>query len=81
MAFVARAQGQPERAVHLLGAAEALREQIGAEMSDYERVEYGREVAALQDALDSGKFTALWDRGRMLTMDQAIDYALEPDPI
>ena len=50
-AFVAKAQGQQERAARLLGAAAGLREKINNPMSPQERVEYDRELADLRARL------------------------------
>lgn len=76
-AFIAKAQEQPERAVKLLGAAEALREVIAIDMSQLERVEYEREVADLRVNMDEKGFAQLWALGRSMTMDEAIELALE----
>jgi predicted ATPase/class 3 adenylate cyclase len=76
-AFIARAQGQPERAARLLGAAETLREVAGAPMLEYERGEYEREIASLRAALDQPRLDEAWAAGQALTLDQAVAYALD----
>jgi len=76
-AFIARAHEQPERALRLLGAAEALRELIHIDMSDMERVEYEREVNDLKTNMDGKMFASLWEEGRSMTMEQAIELALQ----
>ncbi len=76
LAFIARAQYQLERSARLLGAAEALRETIGAAMNDYERAEYDAETAQLRAALDPAALTAAWAAGRAMTLDQAVALAL-----
>jgi predicted ATPase/class 3 adenylate cyclase len=78
LAFIARAQIQPGRAIRLLGAAEALRESIASPMTGVERVEYEREVAALREQVSPAAFSTDWIGGRSLTMDQAVTLALEP---
>ncbi|MBI3169432.1 MAG: hypothetical protein HYZ22_13190, partial [Chloroflexi bacterium] len=75
-AFIAKAQEQPERAIKLLGAAEALRELIKIDMSQLERVEYEREVADLKANTDEKVFASLWAEGRSVTMGQAVHLAL-----
>jgi hypothetical protein len=75
-AFIAKAQEQPERAVHLLGAAEALREMIQIDMSQLERVEYEREVADLKKNMSEADFNAAWEKGRSMTLDEAVELAL-----
>ncbi|HLY27967.1 MAG TPA: adenylate/guanylate cyclase domain-containing protein [Aggregatilineales bacterium] len=76
-AFVARAQDQPERAARLLGAAETLRAEIGAPMTDYERAEYDVEVTALHSTLDKPTFEAAWAAGSAMTPDDAVGYAIQ----
>ncbi|HLY25104.1 MAG TPA: adenylate/guanylate cyclase domain-containing protein [Aggregatilineales bacterium] len=76
-AFIARAQDQFERTAKLLGAADLLRDATGAPMTDYERVEYDGEIAALRAQLDQPTFEAEWAAGRAMTMDEAVQYAIE----
>ncbi len=75
-AFIAIEEEEPQRAIRLFGAAEALRERVHSPMTDYERVEYDRELAQLRSSLDETEFNALWAEGRALTMEQAIEFAL-----
>jgi predicted ATPase/class 3 adenylate cyclase len=76
LAFIAKAKEQGERAVRLMGAAEALREVSSSPMTPNEHTLYDREVAELRAGLDEPEFTALWAEGRTMTMDQAIAYAV-----
>jgi predicted ATPase/class 3 adenylate cyclase len=75
-AFIAQAEGDPQRAVQLLGAAESLREQINAVMTDYERFEYERELTSLKENIASQDFVHQWQAGRQLSIDQAVELAL-----
>jgi tetratricopeptide (TPR) repeat protein len=76
-AFIAKAQEQGERAVKLIGSAEALRETSHSPMTPQERVEYDNEVASMRAGMDEKTFLSLWAEGRAMTMQQAIEYALE----
>jgi len=76
-AFTAKAQEEDQRAVRLLGAAEALRENIAISMNPPERVEYDQEVNDLRVNMDKYIFDQAWAEGRALTMDGAITFALE----
>ncbi len=78
LAFVAHAEREPERAVRLLGAAEALRDLIQVSMTNDERQEYDREVAALRDQLAAHVFASAWVEGRAMSMDRAVAYAITP---
>jgi tetratricopeptide (TPR) repeat protein len=75
--FLAIQDEEPQRAVKLFGAAEALREQIQAPMTDYERIEYDQAVAQVRSMLAEMEFNALWAEGRAMTMEQAIELALD----
>jgi hypothetical protein len=77
LAAVAVAQGQPERAARLIGAAEALREVIGAPLPPADRAEHDRSVAAGRTARGEEAFAAAWAEGRAMTLVQAIRYAME----
>ncbi|HXQ33447.1 MAG TPA: hypothetical protein VN843_05445, partial [Anaerolineales bacterium] len=76
-AFIAKAQEQPERAAKLFGAAEALREKINIAMTPQERNEYDLEIADLRANMDEKVFASHLAEGRSLTMEQAVDFALE----
>ena len=77
LAYIAIAHGQGERAARLLGAAEALREKINIQMSPFERIEYDKQVAELRNGMDEKSFSNLWSEGRLTTMEQAIQSALD----
>jgi predicted ATPase/Tfp pilus assembly protein PilF len=76
-AKLAGVKGQRERAARLLGAAEALREAIGAPMHLPERSDYEQIVTELRSALGDEAFAVAWEEGRAMTLEQAIAYALE----
>jgi tetratricopeptide (TPR) repeat protein len=77
-AFVARGQGQLERAARLFGAAASLRAHINVPMSLQEQVEYERELAEVKTRLGQAAFAAQWAQGQGLSMETAIDYAVSP---
>jgi tetratricopeptide (TPR) repeat protein len=79
LAFIAAASAHAdaERAAALFGAAEALREALGAPMTAYERREYDHAVAQLRAQTDEVTLTAAWARGRALSLDEAVAYALQ----
>jgi tetratricopeptide (TPR) repeat protein len=77
LAGLAAADDQAERAARLFGAAEALREAIGASWSPISPVDHERGVAAVRAALDEATFAAAWAQGRAMSLNQATAYALE----
>lgn len=78
LAMVATAQQKNERALLLFGVAEALREQIGAPLPLAERAEHEHQVARVRAGVSTHQSAALWDRGRAMTLETAIEYALAP---
>jgi predicted ATPase/DNA-binding SARP family transcriptional activator/Tfp pilus assembly protein PilF len=63
---------QPERAALMFGAAEALREAIGAPVLPCDRVSLQRSVAAVRALLDEVSFAAEWARGRAMPLAQLV---------
>jgi hypothetical protein len=60
-------------AVQVLGAAEALREQVGVPLQPAERPAYQRHVAASRDAVPgSEEFSQAWAIGRTLNLDAVV---------
>ncbi len=67
-----------ERAAALFGAAEVLREETGARVAPADCVRHQRYLAIAQAALgEEIAWDAAWTRGRAMTMQEAIEYALE----
>lgn len=80
LAEVACTQADYERAARLFGAAEALRETIGAPLPGVERADYEGNVKSARAGLSEETFTDLWAQGREMPLERAIAYALKsPD--
>jgi predicted ATPase/DNA-binding CsgD family transcriptional regulator len=81
LAGVAVAQGQPQRAAHLFGAAEAIFETTKfLPPLPYQVAQRERDVGKLYKALDEEEVKAAWAEGRAMTLEQAIAYALDETP-
>ncbi len=76
LGFIAAHDCRMQQAGTLLGAAEALREQINVDMLSDEHMEYDTEVAALRESLDPDALAEAWASGRQLELDAAVAYAL-----
>jgi hypothetical protein len=72
--------GDVDRAARLLGAAEAMRERLGATVPGLLRKEHDARVAQTRQALGEDAFAAAWAQGRMMSADEAIAYALAGAP-
>lgn len=65
-------------AAQLWGAAEALRQQMGAPMPPVLRADYTQAVVAARSALGEQAFTTAWAEGRSMTPQQALDAQGQP---
>jgi non-specific serine/threonine protein kinase len=80
LAVVANARGEAERSGRLIGAAEGLHEAVGVPVYLYyepHRSMYERTVAAVRSWLGGEAFAEARERGREMTFEQAVGYALE----
>ncbi|HET7374768.1 MAG TPA: BTAD domain-containing putative transcriptional regulator [Gemmatimonadaceae bacterium] len=90
MASCVATQGAPLEAARLRGAAEAMRESIGARMWVIDREQHAPFIAAAEQAAGAEAFEAARAEGRALRPEDAIEFALqvasrigrddEPDP-
>ena len=76
LARLAAATGQPEKAVRLFGAADAMREGLAMPLSSTEVAYLEPIMNGLRAALGDGGFSAAWSDGRSLSQDDALDEAL-----
>jgi predicted ATPase/DNA-binding CsgD family transcriptional regulator len=80
LAGMVAAQGELAWAARLWGAAEALRQTIGAPMPPVERASYERSVATVRAHLGEQAFTAAWAQGRTMRPEQALAAQGRPAP-
>ncbi len=76
LAGVAAAVGQPEPAARLFGAAEALRDGTHLSIRVYNRAPYDRYWPMAQASSDEATLNRAWAEGKVMSLEQAIDYAL-----
>jgi predicted ATPase/DNA-binding CsgD family transcriptional regulator len=72
LAEVAVAQGQPEWAAHVLGAAAFLREALGVSPPANYPANYERTVAITQAQLGEERFAEAWAEGREMTLEHVL---------
>ena len=80
LAAIASSQGEAERCTLLLGAAEALLEELGARVYNFYQPDPSlreRAVAEAHAVLGEPAFEEARERGREMTFEQAVKYALE----
>ena len=77
LGLVAAAEHDPERAVRLYAAAEALNASIGEAVPPANRDEYSQSLASVREALGDAAFELAWAEGQTMSLEQAVTYALE----
>lgn len=71
LAGSALASSDPERAAHLLGAAEELRTMLGGNLTGLELAQHERALSSLSASLESDAMSAAWQEGRTLSLEDA----------
>ncbi|MGZ8717449.1 MAG: ATP-binding protein, partial [Gaiellaceae bacterium] len=79
LAAIAAADGRIERAVHLCACAGVLHEAIGSRTVELGQPDLEQIVHDLRSALGEEAFAEAWEQGRAMTLDEALDYALEQE--
>jgi tetratricopeptide (TPR) repeat protein len=69
-------QGSYQRAVHLFGAAEGLRDAVGAPVLPFYRADYDDALERAREALGPNAFDRCWCEGHALDPNAAVAYAL-----
>jgi predicted ATPase/DNA-binding SARP family transcriptional activator len=77
MAYIKWTQAETQKAVHLWAAAEALRDGIGTRMRPRDVEKYDRDISHARAAMGDEHFAFAWEEGRALSLEQALEYALE----
>jgi hypothetical protein len=77
VAALASACGQAERALRLAAAAAGLREAIGHPLTPMEQAELESWLVPARQALSEAIYTAAWEAGQALTLEQAIAAVLD----
>ena len=72
---LAAAEGNPQRALQLVGFATTLRETIGTPLPPSEQARLDKLIAPARAALSETEATTAWDFGRSLPIEQALELA------
>jgi len=75
--LIAMAQGQNSRAAKLFSAAEALREIATSVRTPAEQKEFEEAKSKLESEMKQEDINKIWEEGRTITMEKAIEFALE----
>ena len=75
--FIALAQNQNERALQLFAVADVLREKRGTPMTPDEQNYFDKQLKGLREKMDSKVYESIWSIGYAMSVDQAIQIAVE----
>ncbi len=76
MSAISAAQHDAERAARIAGAAEAIRETNATQAHPFDRVITERCLADARARADESVWQAAWEEGRMMPLDQAVEYSI-----
>jgi predicted ATPase/class 3 adenylate cyclase len=79
-AAIAAAQGQSERAARLLAAASTQRQGAQPDLTPAERSRWARLQAEARSGLGEAAFTAAWQAGAAMPLEEVVAYVLAADP-
>ncbi|MGH2723708.1 MAG: hypothetical protein ACRDI0_05490 [Actinomycetota bacterium] len=79
VALLAQAEGRHERAARLLGAQARIQETLGGAPPPELLAPFGDPEADARTALDDETFERAWAKGRAMTTEEAVAYALEEE--
>jgi predicted ATPase/class 3 adenylate cyclase len=80
LVLLAAANGEHRRAARLAGAAAAICERSGVRPERTQEAGFGERLSAARAALGEEAFAAAWAAGQVMTLEQAVAYALEDPP-
>ncbi len=80
MAGVALAQSDFGKTARLLGSAARVREDLGRPLPSADQNQSGTRAAAARAALGEATFAASWDAGQAMTVEEAVEHALQISP-
>jgi predicted ATPase/DNA-binding SARP family transcriptional activator/DNA-binding CsgD family transcriptional regulator len=75
-AALAGTKAKGARAAKLYGAADALRDAIGAPLAPVDRSDYEHNLAAARSQLDEAAWETVWVEGQAMTIEEAVEFAL-----
>ena len=81
LASMAAERGRPEHAAILLGAAQRVRDSSSLTLIELYREQHERSVSAIIRAIGRKAFDAAYARGRAMTIDEGVAFAVEDKPV
>jgi non-specific serine/threonine protein kinase len=78
LAAVAVARGQMAEAVRSFATVQVQLDTLGITLYPADQMEYEHNIALVRERLEQDAFTAAWNEGLAMTLEQVVAYALEP---
>jgi hypothetical protein len=79
LATIWGSQGKPERAGHLVGAAQAILDRAHAPMLPMDKMEYDHNISMARAGLDDASWEEACAKGRKLTLEEAYAYSTQAE--
>jgi predicted ATPase/class 3 adenylate cyclase len=76
LAAVAMAEGQEHKAITLFAAVDVALKNIGSQLLHFDQTVYDRNLLGVRAQLDRTSFEAAWADGQTLSIEQAIEFAM-----
>lgn len=77
---LANLKGDAKRSTRLFGAADAIVETVGRRGSLANRDRRDSHLKSVRTQLDEATFNSAWNEGRAMSLEQAVEYALQQEP-
>jgi predicted ATPase/DNA-binding SARP family transcriptional activator len=81
LALVALQDDDPERTARLLAQADALRRAVATSATPSEEAEFEHAASTVRAQLEPAAFDLAWSQGGAMSLDEAVAYALEDEPL
>jgi hypothetical protein len=79
LGLVGVSTGQSEMGAGLLGAVEAMIEEMGTRLENEEQIAYDRATATARNQLGDQTFNLAWQKGHETAIEETIKYALQTE--
>jgi hypothetical protein len=75
--FLTQQRGDAARATRLLAAAAAMGQQLGVTPPAHDQARYDQTIKEMRQSLGEEAFAASWAEGQAMTLERAVDDALD----
>ena len=74
-------KGNPTRAAQIFGISDNILHMLGVTRQPADQIEIDRYISMVREKLNEREFQAAWSKGKAMSYEQAVAYALEDSPM